>query len=234
MLRLCICDDDPEMTRALERLLLEYSFQKELDIETVKFASPVELLRSGCGFDIVFLDIQFDGDMNGIEAARELRRRGDRCLIVLITVHEGFSIKGYEAEAFRFLVKPLGMDDVFRAMDECIRKLYRGAIVEIRTSQGIELVRAGEILYVTSANRRRVVVTADGLSLETWAQMGDIQSALPPDMFSMAQQGFLVNLDRVRLLNGRSAVLTDGTEVALSRKYKDSFLRALRGHLRYS
>ena len=233
MLQLCMCDDDLRILHTLEKFIWEYSFQKNIDINITKYTSLERLMSGGC-FDIVFLDIQFDGDINGIEAAKAMRQNGSQCLIVFITVHEGFSIKGYEAEAFRFLVKPLVKADVFNALDDCIRKLYSGAIVSIKTALGDELVKSKEILYVMTSNRKRIIATVGGGRLETWAQLKDLQASLPPDLFSMAQQSCLVNLYMVKVINGNAVVLVDGTELTLSRKFKESFLKDLRGHLRYS
>lgn len=234
MLQLCICDDDTNILNMLEKYIMEYSFQKNLDINVIKYSSPECLIDSNSSFDIVFLDIQFENSINGIDAAKAIRRNGNKSLIVFITVHEGFSIKGYEAEAFRFLVKPLGKDEVFNVIDDCVRKLYSGTIVDIKTSLGDEMVKANDILYVLISNRKRVVNTVSGGKLETWMPLKEIQAALPPNLFSMAQQGCLVNLDKVRLLNGYRVCLVDGTELTLSRKYKESFIRDLQGHLRHS
>ena len=98
MLQLCICDDDTNILNILEKYIMEYSFQKSLDINVIKYSSPEFLIDSSSSFDIVFLDIQFENSINGIEAAKVIRRNGNKSLIVFITVHEGFSIKGYEAE----------------------------------------------------------------------------------------------------------------------------------------
>lgn len=234
MFQLCICDDDLNVLQTLEKYALEFCFQKNIDINITKLSSPERLVYGDGSFDIVFLDIQFDGDTNGIEVAKAIRQKGYQCLILFITVHEGFSIKGYEAEAFRFLVKPLGKEAVFAALDDCIRKLYSGAVVSIKTSLGDELVKSKEILYVMTLNRKRIIATISGGKLETWAQLKDIRAALPPDLFSMVQQGCLVNLDMVKVINGNAIVLTDGTELTLSRKFKESFLKDLRGHLKYS
>lgn len=55
--------------------------------------------------EAVFLDIQMP-ELNGIEAARQLKSRTNRPCIVFTTAHEGYAVEAFRLNAVDYLLKP--------------------------------------------------------------------------------------------------------------------------------
>jgi CheY-like chemotaxis protein len=68
--------------------------------------------------DLVFMDIRLDGDMDGIETARLLRRAAD-VPVVFLTAYADDQTRSRAAETcpFAFLPKPLDECDLHAVMD---------------------------------------------------------------------------------------------------------------------
>lgn len=146
MIKICICDDEPTLCRDLRDMLGQYGAHHELDI--IEYHSAVELLASTSPYDVLFLDIRFDGEDAGVEAAKQLRRNGNEEIIVFLTSLSQYATNGYEAEAFRYLLKPIQMDMLTATMDAAISKIaakhYRFPVV----------ADSGTVIIVSASNQK--------------------------------------------------------------------------------
>ena len=107
MLEIAICDDEKKL-----RLDLRHVIEKELALDGVEFGlteyeSGEALLRGirERNADIIFLDIEMGG-MNGMEAARTLRKNGQPAVIIFVTSYPDFVFHGYEVRALNYILKP--------------------------------------------------------------------------------------------------------------------------------
>ena len=86
MITFAICDDEPLMAREFASHLADYMKENSItDYSVTSFSNGRTLLERAGGFDVIFLDIQME-QPDGMETARLLRQRGDRSLLVFVTV----------------------------------------------------------------------------------------------------------------------------------------------------
>lgn len=227
MYRVCVCDDDTYITKSLSDLLIMYSFQNEIDFKIEQFETPSLLPPNVGSFDIIFLDIEFEEKQNGIEIAKQMRRSGDASILVFITSHANYSIKGYEAEAFRFIVKPFSQARIFKVLDDCLAKLNRNKIIKVKTNNGVELIRASEIIYILSEARKRNLYLERDDVKSTWQNLKELYALLPSTQFQYAQKSFIVNLDKIKSISNNIITMENGDEISISRLHKEHFLRSL-------
>lgn len=70
--------------------------------------------------ELIFLDVVMD-EKDGIELGKELRKLAPDSYLIFITAHPEYAIKGYEARAFRYILKPLTSEKVQEVLAE-VRK----------------------------------------------------------------------------------------------------------------
>lgn len=112
--------EDQDLVREALRALLE-----RLDFEAVLLAADgAELLeRIGeISVDVIVSDIRMPG-LDGISMVRELRRRGDRTPVVMLTTFEDSDLllAAIEAGAQGFLLKGASPEDLTTAIDRACR-----------------------------------------------------------------------------------------------------------------
>ena len=111
MLQILVAEDNDINIKICTKIL-EHVGGKETRIDVVHTGRQVlSALELNPTYDLVLMDIHMP-DMDGIEAAKELRRRGIQCPVVALsadsTVHDECLAAGMRA----FLRKPLKVTDV--------------------------------------------------------------------------------------------------------------------------
>ncbi len=111
--RIAVVDDDPEIRKALGRLLRGRGF------EVVPFASGEEFLGSirSLSFDCILLDLEMPG-VGGMEIQEKVRESGLPLPVVFLTGHGDIptTVRAVKAGAIQFLTKPVERSELFAAL----------------------------------------------------------------------------------------------------------------------
>ena len=102
MIQIGLCDDDLAILGQLRVLLDRYRVERNAEIASAAFQSPLELLaeiEKGMRFDILLLDVIMPGE-NGIDAAREIRRYDNNVKIIFLTSSAEFAVESYTVGAY--------------------------------------------------------------------------------------------------------------------------------------
>ena len=145
-----VCDDLPEERMNLIRMLRRYEQAKNLELRLETAADGSELLAmwKPDRWDLIYLDI-FMPQVDGIEAARRLRKKDDNVEIVFATTSRRHGMDGYELHALDYLAKPFSQADVDSVMDWFLQqRAEKRRELTVRTSSGEEVLRTKNILYI--------------------------------------------------------------------------------------
>lgn len=232
MLRVAVVDDEPATREELVGMVERYAEENDVRLAAVAAADGADLLAMDPAPDIVLLDIEMD-EVDGMKAARMLRRAGCTAEIVFVTNMAQYAIKGYEVGALDFVLKPVRYP-VFafkfaRAVELAASRRSRRVVVE--TKGGVVRLDASEILYVEVRAHRLVYHTTEG-PLELWGTMKSAASELEPLGFALCNACYLVNLDHVtRLEDGFATVGGASLKVSRGRAkaFADALARSMRG-----
>lgn len=86
---------------------------------------------------------------------------------------------------------------------------------------------AGDVLYVESSNRARILHLADGSKITIDTTLAQIYAELPAGHFAYCHRSVVVNLHRVAAVNAGELVLDDGTRHPMSRRRYLDFRAAM-------
>lgn len=223
MLKICICEDILKFRKELCHFLEVYSFQRDIDLFVEEFSTPTGLINSALNYNIIFLDIGFNGQAQGIDIARELRKKGCRSTIVFVTSYPEYAIEGYEAEAFRYLVKPVTAEQIKSVMDSIITKWKQeGHYIRIKSTDDVRVLDSSSILFIETAGKKRRV-HHEGGEFDTWETLYSMLDRLPRLSFAYPSKSHIINLEKVEQIKPKSVILTSGSNVPLARFYKKQF-----------
>ena len=107
MLDIAIVDDEHSERERLKACLAYVEEQQGVSFSVQEYESADQfLMMFEQQFDIVFLDIQFSQGMDGMNAARQLRKTDPSVLLIFVTNLAQMALHGYEVDALDFVVKP--------------------------------------------------------------------------------------------------------------------------------
>lgn len=227
MLRIAIIEDEQDSIRRLQDVLERYGEDASLEFDVRMFANPIRFLDGyRADYDIVFLDIDMPG-MNGMDAARELRKMDEEVALVFVTNLARFAANGYEVNALDFIVKPVEYDLFKVKLDRVLRFVERDRVrkVMVKTSDGIRIVRLESLRFVEVSAHYLFFHTDDGI-FKTRGSLKEVESQLSDASFVLCNKCYLINLARVQAM-GKQDINVGGEVIQVSRLKRNEVLAAL-------
>ena len=224
MIQIGLCDDDLAILSQLQVLLGRYQVERNAEITSAAFQSPLELLveiEKGMQFDILLLDVLMPGE-NGIDAAREIRRYDNNVKIIFLTSSSEFAVESYTVGAYFYQLKPIWEENFFRLMDAVIAECEKssGMSLILRCKSGITRVELDKLEYCE---------VLGGAVLESAGRMDHLCEQLADhENFLRVHRSFLINLDYVKNIVPKAITMASLAELPIPRgKYaelKDRYL----------
>lgn len=168
-MKIILCDDERQIHEDIRAYAAQYTQKKSIVIQLEDCYSAEELIELGEHGDAVLLDIDMPG-MDGIEAARILRKENRKLTIVMLTGKRERFKEAFMIGAVRFVTKPVEADELFEALDyvtlssagqEFLKVRYNGSECEIMQRNICVIEAKSDYLEIYSKDRRYE-------SRETW------------------------------------------------------------------
>lgn len=125
-MKIAIVDDNKNDADNLSQLLDGYALKKKVDFLIKYYESGEDFLHASdrSPFDVLFLDI-FMGGIDGIEVARELRRKNDPCLVIFLTTSTEHIWQAASLHGFDYILKDqLSQERLTCLMDDVRKKIH--------------------------------------------------------------------------------------------------------------
>lgn len=231
MIKVAIVEDDKKTADILCGFLSRYEEERDEQFVWDYFSCTTDFLTNYVGYDLVLMDINFKNDMDGLKAARKLRESDSSVTLIFVTSFEQFAVKGYEVEAFDFIVKPVSYIDFSLRLSRAIKHIGKEKldVINVKTSGGIKIVSVKDIKYVEVISHNLVIHTGNGV-IECGGSLREMEEILEKQYFVRCNNCYLVNLRYVTAVEGYS-VFVDGEPLAISRPRKKEFLSSLNRYL---
>lgn len=249
-IRTVIVDDEPLARGRVRRVLAD-----ETDIDIIgEFGDGKTALNAIRELkpDLVFLDIQMP-EMNGFEIVRALDA-GSLPAIIFVTAYDQYALQAFDLYALDYLLKPFDRKRAKRAverarehirsrergeMDERLMSLVAGLKPDRKYLERLVIRSTGRIFFLKTEEVDWIEASGNYLKIHVGREthmiretMNSLESKLDPSKFIRIHRSTIVNIDRIRELHPMfsgdySVLLRDGTELALSRNYRESLVELI-------
>jgi signal transduction histidine kinase/ActR/RegA family two-component response regulator len=108
-----LVEDDEQVAALTEEMLQQLGFEVT---RVANAASALGVLANGREVDLVFSDIMMPGGMNGVELAREFRKRRPELPVLLTSGYAADALSEAERDRLAILPKPYSLDDLSTAI----------------------------------------------------------------------------------------------------------------------
>ena len=231
-MRTAIVEDDKEAAEKLSGFIRRYGRENGRVFDIAEFKDTAAFLFGyKPDYDLVFMDIEMPG-RNGMDGAKKLREFDPDVPLVFVTGLMHYAVKGYEVGALDYLVKPYSYEAFEMTFSMAVKKRADAErSVTVRNMSGYARIPLSAIYYV-EVNKHRVIYHTDFGLVDVWGSMKAAEKALPPFSFAKCGASWLVNLGRVKSIEGDSVVV-GGDRLKISRAKKKAFLQALNAFVSY-
>lgn len=227
-MRLAIVDDDAQQRALLEEFVKKYFDERGQRFQCVCYASSVDFVSDyNVPFDIILLDIDMP-HLNGIDAAKKIRRVDEHAVILFITHMAQYAIRGYEVQALDFMVKPVTYFNLSAKLTRALRQIPRRHTFTINTEGKLLFLSEDDVLYIEGNNQYVIYHTASG-NYKVHSTLKEAERQLHGG-FSRCNNSFIVNLRYLSRVEGGEAVVQD-SHLPISRGRKKPFLEDINRYL---
>ncbi|MEX0665089.1 MAG: response regulator transcription factor [Acidimicrobiia bacterium] len=122
-MRVLLVDDDRAVRESIERALHLEGF----DVECIGAGLPAIERQRAEPADAVVLDLRLP-DIDGLDVCRQLRTKGDRTPILMLTARDAIDerVEGLDAGADDYLVKPFALAELLARLRALLRRTDEG------------------------------------------------------------------------------------------------------------
>jgi DNA-binding LytR/AlgR family response regulator len=231
MICIAIVEDEAAHTRKLTEYLSRYEAESGEVFEITPFTDGDGITEAYQNrFDIILMDIEMPF-LDGMSAAREIRKRDSEVVIIFITNMSQYAIQGYEVDALDYILKPVSYFAFSRRLDKAVSRIKNRTTryIAVTVKGGTWKLDVSRIFYAESRGHTIIYHTASGEYVSR-GTMKELEDTLEGMHFFRGNNCYLINLEYVAGVVGGCAMV-NGERLILSRPRKKAFLEAVARYL---
>ncbi len=213
-MKIYVCDDSMSDLLKLKHYIAKYAQEQGINLEVREFESAGELLRALDSAQeqpvLIFLDIYMN-DLDGMAAARYMRRNGVRTSIIFTTSSQVHAMEAFDVQADGYLHKPFDYEQFKRSISKLGDRLQEDSrSIELRVDRVSTQIKLKDIFYVENGNHCVQVYVPDG-ELRASTSMEKLREELEEEpAFVSCGRSFLVNFAHVESMDDENLHMTNG------------------------
>lgn len=239
----CILVDDELKSRESLKILIE-DFCDNIEVKALcqNVAEAMEAIRIHKP-DVVFLDIQLQRE-TGFDLLTKLENINFE--VIFTTAYSEYAIKAFKFSAIDYLLKPIDIDDLKRAIAKVEKRVgdslgqriqqlmsnLKSSSAEnyklaLPTTDGLIFVKVSEILYCEASSNYTEITLMDNKKYVVSRTLKEYEDLLSEYDFFRIHNSFLINLNAVKKYvrgEGGYVIMVNDKSLDVSKRKKESFL----------
>lgn len=240
----CIIDDEPLAVKLLESYVLKTPSLQLTGTYSNAVAALDDIMQRDV--DLIFCDIQMP-DLNGLQFAEIMKTRNSR--IVFTTAFSEYAVEGWKANALHYLLKPINYNEFMTAVtkaqqwfdmagsqqtlsatnkmeddledDNINQPSISGDSMFVKSDYKLVRIHFNQILYVEGLKDYvKIYIEGERRPILSLTSMRAVEAALPKEKFQRTHRSFIVNLEKVEVLE-RGQIVFGDKHIPVSDSYKD-------------
>lgn len=227
VIRVIICDDDDMFLEKFRNAVVSALNSLNVTAKVHAYNCMEQIsdpILSSC--NIAFLDIDFaHRQYNGLDIAQKLRCFRKDAIIIFVTNFIEYAPRGYEVQAFRYMLKLDMEKDLNKYLRDAIDRLQSVCeTLKIKVNGEIIDIPLKSILYIESQLRQVLIHVQRDSTGKTikkyscYASLTEMERQLESQGFLRIQKSYLVNMAHLQRFQCKEAMLDNGTMLPVSEK----------------
>ena len=230
MFRVAICDDLQENTQSVAAIVEEWAAVRQMNVQLRKFASGEDLLAElemAGDFNIVLLDIELGGGMDGITIAMKMREMNKHFCLIFISQYEGYYREAFMAYPFQYLEKPVSKNRLTETLNQAVDScLDLNESFFFRFKNRTYNIRLREVLYFSSDKRVIRIYMENGDIHMFYEKLDELEERLKSSDFRFLRihQSYLVNARQIEQYHPKYVVMRNKEMLSISVEKRNSIM----------
>lgn len=247
MIKAIIVDDEQHCIDRLEKLVATYcSNEVELACSIKTIEDGIEAIRK-IKPQLVFLDVEIN-DKTGFDLLQQLPEINFE--VIFTTAYDKYAVQAFKFSALDYLLKPVDADDLQHAIKKLDQKVSQREVAQkfdalfhnlksiqgtskkicVPVINGLVFIQVSDIIRCESEINYTKLFLKDKQKLLVAKTLKEFEEMLIDYNFYRVHNSHLINLAYIKSYNkgkGGSVVMEDGSEIEVSTRRKDEFLKRL-------
>ncbi len=231
MISVAVVEDQVNDFLQLKQTLTFFFETEKIEFSLIHYKDALYLLNNyHSQFHLIFMDIDLP-KINGMEAAKQLRKRDRTVNIVFLTKLIQFAINGYEVNALDYILKPVNQYSFSLKMKKVLSYIKKNNCKEITimVKNAIYHFYTTDIFYIEIISHQLIYHTQKG-NFSIRGTMTEAETLFSSYNFKRCNNCYLVNLMYVTGIQGNK-VLINSSLLQISRSRKKEFITAITNYL---
>jgi two-component system LytT family response regulator len=233
----CIAiDDEPLAVKKIAGYIRKIPFL-ELVAECRSAFEAMEILRSN-KIQLMFIDINMP-DFNGMEFVKSLT---DKPYIIFTTAYSEYAVEGFQVEAVDYLLKPISFSNLLKAANKVkelvdlkstiLPETVKSTANHLFVKSEYKLVRIelDDIKYIESQHEYIKIHLVNSPPVLTQLSLKAIEEQLSPGKFMRVHRSFIVQLNKISVIDRNRIVFDGKVYIPISEQYKEKFQEYIDGN----
>jgi two-component system LytT family response regulator len=232
----CIAiDDEPLALKQIQSYIGKTDF---LSLEN-SFSNAIEAFDqvSKKHPDLLFVDINMP-ELNGTDFVKMLNFP---VMIIFTTAYDEYAVEGFRLDAIDYLLKPISYAHFLKAANKA-KELFHlrhnaketvsvdNNYLFVKSDYRLVRIKYEDIKYVESQREYIQICLSSGSSVLTLLSMKAVEERLPKDMFMRVHRSFIVNLDKITIVERQRILFDKKTYIPIGDLYKENFETYIKKH----
>ncbi len=246
MIKAIIVDDELGARESLSKMVEKNCKQIEIVGKADSMKTAYELITT-LNPDLVFLDIEMPKG-NAFDLLEKFKQINFH--IIFTTAYDHYAIKAIKFSAVDYLLKPIDPEELVAAIEKFESKLgqkselnqqFKALLSNVRPEnklkkvgipdgEGLVFINLSDIIRCDSDGNYTYFLLTNGKRIVASRTLGEYEQLFSDDNFFRVHRSHLINLEHVKKYikgEGGYVVLSDNSQVEVSRRNKNDFLEKL-------
>lgn len=228
MIRCIAIDDEPLALKQISSYIEKTPFLEQAALCHSAFEA-MEYLENE-DIDLMFVDINMP-DLNGMDFVKSLSRKPE---IIFTTAYSDFAMEGFRVDALDYLLKPISYTVFLKAANKARNwfELNQKQTETLQASQDSLFVKSEhkmirifftDIKYIESSNEYIQIHLINDQPVTTLIRLKTMEEQLPKEKFMRVHRSFIVNLDRIKVIERNRIVFDKNVYIPVGEQYREAF-----------
>lgn len=180
--------------------------------------------------DLMFVDINMP-DLNGLEFVKSLIEKPQ---VIFTTAYSEYAFEGFQVDAMDYILKPISYEVFLKAANKAktwfeLNQKQTETVqatpecLFVKSEYKLVRIMLADIKYIESANEYIQIHLINEQPVTTLIRLKTIEEQLPKNKFMRVHRSFIVNLDRVKVIERNRIIFDQKVHIPIGDQYKDAF-----------